>query len=696
MLGSPSPPRPKLGNWAGAGADRDVRILRDTWGVPHVFGKTDADAAYGLAWAHAEDDFGTIQGRLLAARGRLASVRGRGGASNDYFVALLRVRDAVDGRYASDLSAETRALCEAYAEGINRFAALHPEKTWPGLYPVTGKDVVAGFVQGVPLFFDLDKVVQELMGPTRLRPVSRKGAKASAASGLVESPTGSNTLAVASSRSADGFTRLAINSHQPWDGPVAWYEAHVHSDEGWDMAGGLFPGAPLVLHGHNRDLGWALVVNHPDLVDVYVLETNPANPNQYRFEGEWRDLDVRRAAIDVRLFGNFRWTFEREVLWSVHGPVLRRPHGTYALRYANMGDVRAVEQWFRMNKSRTRREWEDALRLQGVPSFGIGYADREGHIAYFYNARLPLRAEGYDWAQYLPGDTSETLWSEYLPFEKLPRVVDPPSGFVVNANSTPFEVTGGPGNPDPASYSKTFGIETHSTNRALRALELFGADRDITREEFERYKFDTAYSKRSATAARLRSLVAGPAPADPLARQGWELLRRWDLKTDAQNPAAALALLTLSPPHDNQPRPIAPDELVNRLERAVRELQGIFGRIDVPLGEVTRLRRGPVDLPLGGAPDTLRAIYTRRDEDGRRRGIAGDSYVLLAEWDREGRVSSRSIYPYGSATSYEPSPHYADQAPLFARHELKPVYLDEAEIRAHLGREYRPGDPSAR
>ena len=624
---------------AGRREDRDVRVLRDTFGVPHVFGKTDADAAYGLAWAHAEDDFETIQERLLAARGRLASVLGSEAAPSDYVVALLRVHETVAAKYATDLSPGTRAVCEAYAEAINRYAALHPEQALGALYPVTGQDIVSGFVQALPFFFDFDKVLQELMGDARLRPVSRKGATTAASTEDVESPRGSNTIAVAPSRSADGFTRLAVNSHQPWEGPFSWYEAHVRSEEGWDMTGGVFPGAPLLLHGHNRNLGWAFVVNHPDLADVYVLDINPENPDQYRFDGVWRDLERKTAPLTVRLFGSFRWTFEREVLWSVHGPVVRRPHGTYALRYANLGDVRAVESWLRMNKARDRAEWEDALRLGGIPSFDVGYADREGHIGYLYNARLPRRAEGYDWRQYLPGDTSETLWTEYLPFDELPRVVDPPSGFVANSNSTPFAVTTGPGNPDPARYSNTFGIETHLTNRALRALELLGNDREITREELERYKFDTAYSKRSTTAIRLQSMLAGPPPADPLARQGFELLKRWDLKTDAQNPAAALAVMTASPPHHNQPKPIAPDELVRRLERSAHELQRVFGRLDVPWGEVNRLRRGRVDLPLGGAPDTLRAIYTRRDDDGRRRAVGGDSYVLLVEWDPAGKVS---------------------------------------------------------
>jgi len=694
---APGPPPPPHRGLAAAGSRYHVRVLRDTWGVPHVFGQSDADTAYGLAWAHAEDDFATIQRQLLKARGRLASVVGREGAVSDYVVALLRVHETVEARYATDLSPETRAVVEAYADGINHYAATHPREALPGLYPAQGKDVVAGFVAGLPLFLDLDKVLRELMGPTRVRPVSRKGDQAAASEPFAEEiARGSNAIAVAPRRSADGFTRLAVNSHQPWEGPVAWYEAHLHSEQGWDMVGGLFPGAPVILHGHNRDLGWAFTVNHPDFNDVYVLETDPRNPNRYRFDGEWRELEVRAAPIEVKLLGGLRWVFNREVLWSVYGPTLRRPHGTYAIRYPGMGDLRAVEQWYRMNKAKSLEEWRAAMRTTGIPNFNVVYADHEGHIGYVYNARLPRRAEGYDWKQYLPGDTKETLWSETLAFDDMPQVQDPPSGFLASANSSPFEVTAGEGNPDPARWSKTFGIDTQLTNRELRALELFGGDDRITGAEFERYKFDTAYSTRSTTALRLRTLLDAAPPLDPLAREGQELLRGWDLATDPENRAAALAVLTLRPVHDNRPPAVAPDELVRRLEQAAHQLQDTFGRIDVPWGEVNRLRHGGVDLPLGGAPDVLRAVYGFPAADGRVVGAGGDSYVLLVEWDREGRVHSRSVHPFGSATQDPASPHYADQAALFARCELKPVWLDEADIRAHLEREYRPGEGAGR
>jgi acyl-homoserine-lactone acylase len=657
----------------------EVRILRDTWGVPHVFGRTDPDVAYGLAWAHAEDDFQTIQGALLAARGRLATALGRAGAPNDYMVQLLRISDVVEAGYERDLSPETRALCEAYADGINHYAALHPDEAMAELYPARGRDLVAGFVHKTPLFFGLDKVLRGILDPA-------------SSPAPPATPTGSNTFAVAPARSADGFTRLAINSHQPWAGPVAWYEVHLHSETGWDAVGGVFPGSPVILHGHNRNLGWAHTVNKPDLIDVYALEMNPADPNQYKFDGAWRALEVRTAAIPVKILGPLTWTAHREVLWSVHGPVVRGPRGVFAIRIAGHGDVRHIEQWYRMNKASSFDEWRDAMRMNALPMFNVGYADREGHIFYVYNARLPRRAEGYDWAGVVPGNTSRTLWTESLPFDSLPQVKDPPSGFVQNCNSSPFRTTVGEGNPDPAAYSPALGIETRMTNRSLRALELLGGDEQITREEFDQYKFDVTYSSASIVAANLRRLLAEPAPTDPRAREAVELLRGWDRQAGPDSRATALALMTLQPPDEPEAGEVPTAVLVQRLTAAARLLQDHFGRIDVPWHDVLRLRHGSVDIGLSGGPDLLHAVYGRPGSDGRIAGVAGDSYILLVEWDGQGRVSSRSIQPYGSATLNSHSPHYADQAPLFAAGRLKPVWMDESAIRAHLEREYRPGE----
>jgi len=670
-----------LDDLVDAGAAYDARILRDEWGVPHIFGKTDADVAYGLAYAHAEDDFLTIQQTMLAARGKLATMYGLDATPNDYMVHLLRIWDVVDAAYAEDLSPEVRAICDAYADGLNRYAALHPDEAFPGLFPATGKDVLAGSVHKSPLFFGLDGVLGELFGEEQAKPVSTRSAS-----------TGSNTLAVSPARSANGETFLAVNSHQPWEGPVTWYEAHLHSEEGWDAAGGLFPGMPMVTHGHNRNLGWAFTVNKPDLVDVYVLEMNPENPNQYRFDGEWLDLEIRTAPITVKLLGRIKWTVEEEVAWSVYGPVLRRPHGTYAVRYAGQGQAGIYEQLYRMNKASDFEEWQAAVRTPGLPMFNVGYADREGNIYYLYNGLIPQRAAGYDWSQYLPGNTSETLWTEYLPFDQLPQVLNPASGFIQNCNSTPYQTTVGPGNPRPEDYAATLGIQDPLSNRARRALELFGSDPSITEPEFQAYKYDMAYSQDGDMPEYVQMILAAPLPQDPDVQAALDLVREWDMQATPDSTGTALVIWTLQSLGFPDPDEIQPVELAQAFADTVGLLKDTRGSVAVAWSDVNRLMRGSVDLGLGGGPDLLHAVYGEQLDDGHLQGMQGDSFVMLITWDRNGEIHSRSIHQYGSTTLDEDSPHYADQAPLFVNRQLKPVWLDEADIIAHLEREYRPGE----
>lgn len=692
---------PSPASFKKLGLQYDVRILRDTWGVPHIFGNRDADTAFGLAYAHAEDDMPTILEALLAARGQIASVQGKDAAPIDFMVSLLRVWDDIDAKYETDLAPDTRAVCEAYANGLNYYAALHPREVPRKLLPFTGKDVVAGFVFKGPFFYGLDNAVQELFGKERRRKVSEKNPVTASAEFLHDGlELGSNTSAVSPKRSADGGTFLNINSHQPWEGPVAWYEAHLVSEEGWDIVGGTFPGAPLILHGHNRDLGWAHTVNKPDLIDIYVLEMNPDNPNQYKFDGEWKDLEERKAKIKVKIWGPISWTVKRPVFWSVYGPTLKQDHGVYAIRYANMGDIRQVEQWYRMGKAKNMSEWIDAMKMQSIASLNCGYADREGNILYRYNAKFPKRAEGYDWTQYLPGSTSDTLWTEFYPFEAAPQIINPKCGFIYNSNNSPFRATAPDEDLKPSDFSQTMGIETHMTNRALRASELLNADTSISEDEFTEYKYDRAYSAESEVAKGWRKVMEAPAPDDPVIREALDVWKKWDLTTDPQNTSAAICVLTLGSGSDNDAKVDDLDKTFALMKHVALALKEAHGKIDVAWSEVNRLHRGDVNLGLGGGPDILHAVYGSRVSDGKLEGLengqihgrAGDCYVLLAAWDKNGRVHSRSIHQYGSATVRKESKHYADQAPLFCKRQLKPVWMDESEIRAHLEREYRPGE----
>ncbi|MBN1347327.1 MAG: acylase [Phycisphaerae bacterium] len=673
----------------------DVRILRDTWGVPHIHGKTDADVAYGLAYANCEDDFATIQEALLLSRASMASIQGMKAVPFDYLVKLFRFQEIVNEKYETDLSPETRAVCEAYAEGCNHYAALNPKKVIPGFLPATGRDIVTGFVAKTPFFFGMVGDVQALFGDKRPQEVSTKTAAAEADPLTRGLPIGSNTFAIAPRRTPDGKTHLAVNSHQPWTGPVAWYEARLKSDEGMDIVGSVFPGAPIILHGHNRDLGWAHTVNHPDLVDIYVLETNPDNPMQYKFDGQWRDLKVETVQIKVKLIGDKSMTLDRKARYSVHGPVIRQTHGTYAVRYAGYGNIRQVEQWYRMGKARNIDEFEKAVRIRALPSFNIGYADAKGNIWYIYNALLPKRAEGYDWKKYLPGDTSETLWTEYLPFEKMPQVRNPKAGFIQNCNATPFQATIGDDNPREEDFPKSCGIEPRSYmgNRSQRLIELLGADESITEEEFYAYKYDLKYSPKSPAGDVIKEILAAPPSEDPLVRKAIEVIKEWDLSTAPDSRGTAIVVLSLEKAVRARMsgKRRGPDPMGEIKEKA-QLLQDTFGRIDVPWQQVNRLVRGKVDVGLGGGPDVLHAVYGKWD-NGRLVGQAGDSYILMVTWDRDGKVHSRSVHQFGSATLDESSPHYADQVPLFVAMKTKPVWFEEAELRQHLEGEYRPGEP---
>lgn len=696
---------PDLSHLASAGDEYDVEILRDSWGVPHVFGVTDADAAFGLGYAHAEDDFLTIQQGLAAARGDLALVYGADAGPNDFMVDLLRIWDVVDAQYDVELSSEVRAICEAYAAGVNVYASQNPDEAIRGLFPVTGKDVVAGSVHKSPLFFGLDGTLGRLFNQVSADNIPPPEDETwNPVTGI-----GSNTFAVGPSRSADGSTFFAVNSHQPWTGPVAWYEAHLHSEEGLDVVGGLFPGSPLVIHGHNRDLGWAFTVNSPDLIDVFDLVLNPDNPDQYLLDGHWVDFEIREVEIEADLlatvgigdefFGRFPWTVTQQAYWSAFGPVIRDEDTAFAIRYAGYGSVGIYEQLYRLNKATNLDEWQAAMQITGLPMFNVGYADKEGNIGYLYNGLLPLRNPTYDWSGHVTANNSGQIWDSYLPFDQLPQVFNPASGFVQNANSSPFQTTIGADNPSESAFSPNFGIETRMSNRAIRLLELFGADESITYEEFRAYKYDMTFSQASDMRDFVDRIVAAEFASADL-QQAQALLREWDLQATPESRSATVATLTVmmltrmdgvsinaSKLVGNE---IATDDLLLAFEQAVESLLTNFGTVNVPYLNVNRVIRGDVDMGMGGSADVPHAIYGTLTDNGRMRGIAGDSYILLVQWDADGNVSSESIHQFGSATLDETSPHYTDQIPLFVKRELKPVWLDEADIRANLERAYRP------
>lgn len=693
-LWDPLPKNPSAKVLSADAAAYDAEIIRDNWGVPHIYGNRDADVSFGLAYAHAEDDFETIQETVAATRGVLARYRGADAAATDYIVALFGVWETL-ARYDTDVPADVKAIAESYAAGMNLYAAEHPDETWAGLAPFSGQDVIAGFVFKTPFFYGLDGMLLDLFGDDYKAEIAMDpapGRKAWNVSPKTMAERGSNGIAVSGERAGDGITRLMINSHQPLTGPVAWYEAHTVSEEGLDIMGGLFPGTPVVLHGFNRNVGWANTVSEQDLADVYLIERNPDDKMEYKLDGEWVDFDVSTTTIRVKLFGPFAFKAKRKVLRTAHGPVVEAPHGTYALRYSGMDEIRQLEQYYRLNHAQNFAEFSEAMSMLALPSINYIYADAEGTIAFVHNAQYPNRIDGWDWEKVLPGDRSELIWDGYRPYGDVPKLVNPESGLVWNSNNKPYAATDGTDNMKPEDFPVSMGLQTNMTSRAMRMVELTDGTRPIDRERLLEIKFDKTYAQDSKAAKLVKEILAMDWSDEPQLAAAADHLAAWDLSMGANSRHAALGGLTtvrqVTAKYTGIPAP--PADVA--FKEAVAYLHGHYGRIDPEWGELNKLARGDQTFPIGGGPDILRAVYPAEiRDDGELHMSAGDTWIALVEWGPDGEMSAELINNFGSAVLDETSPHYADQAPLFAAEQWRPALLERADIEAAATRNYRPG-----
>ncbi|MEY2758693.1 MAG: hypothetical protein RIR33_2471 [Pseudomonadota bacterium] len=666
-----------------ARSGHDARIIRDAFGVPHIYGKRNADVAFGLAYAHAQDDWKHIEEVIRASRGTLSEIVGDAGAKSDDFILALGMTAIVNRDYDTKTSPEAKAVAEGYAAGLNLWCERNPASGCARTMPVTGRDIISGFVNRPLSFYGLEAEVDALLSGRANMEMSTKSTRQAYLDISDDIELGSNGLAVAPSRSADGHTRLAANSHQPYEGRVAWYEARLKSEEGIDLVGGLFPGTPILLTGAGPNIGWAATVNKPDLYDTFKLVVDDEkNPTRYRMDGQWKDLE--RTTIRYNVLRNGALVpVERTGYTSEHGAVYVMDKGVYAVSFVGKGDFAHLDQYLAMNMAKTIDDWRAAqVKYNDIPSVNYIVADSKGGIAYFWNAHMPRRVPGWNRTKILPGDISETLWKGWEPVEALPAVIRPKSGYIVNANHSPLLVSGPEDNPKADNYPKDFALDTLVTNRGLRAQELYGKDTSITREEFISYKMDHNYSAGSNVMkmqADFRSVDPGN---DADLRAALDVVLAWNGAADMDNRGAALSIFTGqaamgSQMHDTYDRAKA----LAALKATAAQLKAATGRIDPKWSEVSRVARGGKSWPTDGGPDTLRAMYAAGDLATQkfRSGRAGDTYVAIADWAPDGSYRIDTIHQYGSATLDPASPHYADQAPLFAEKKWKqpPMKLDD-------------------
>jgi acyl-homoserine-lactone acylase len=669
-----------------------IDIIRDAYGVPHIFAKTDREVAYGLAWAHSEDDFHTIQKSFLASKGMLGMQAGREGATIDYIVSLLRIRELVDSLYQPSISAYYKEVLEGYCEGVNAFARTHPKEVLEKrAFPITPEDVIAYSVLQLAIGCGVDAALKKIYGGNVDLAFDLQGSEESTPNAF-DTPEGSNAFAYNSKKTADGHVYLAINTHHPLEGQVAWYEAHLSSDQGWNIVGALFPGAPVIFTGVNENLSWTHTVNHPDKLDTYQLEMNPENKLQYNVDGKWLTLEENTIKLKVKVPG-FNLHMKKKSYWSIYGPTVITNRGVFSIRTAGIMDIRGLEQWFWMNKSKNFSQFKKALKMESLPGYNIVYGDRYDTIYYLSNGRLPIREKGYNWKTTLPGNTTKTLWTKFHPIESLPQVLNPPSGYVYNANHSPFNATAKADNIKEHDYDSLMGYETHDNNRSIRVMELMNKLDKVTYDDFKAIKYDLQLPDSLAFPVDVNLLFSLEEKEFPEVAELISVLKTWDRKGTIDSRGAAIFSVFFYNVADRYKqnenfKHMSKDDCAETLLYVKNYLLRNFGTINVTLGDYQRLERDDVSIPLPGLPDVLSAMYSTPTENGRVKGAVGECYIGLIRFSKNG-PEIETVNCFG-ASNRKGNKHYDDQMELFQQQKTKKMYLDRARVIQQAKTIYHP------
>jgi acyl-homoserine-lactone acylase len=660
-----------------AGSDR-TEILWDTWGVPHIYGKSDGELFHAFGWAQMHSHGNLIVRLYAQARGRAAEYLGESYLDSDKYVRTMGIPERAREWYQAQNPA-MRGYLDAFAAGMNAYAQEHPDQInneLKSVLPVDGVDVLAHVQRVIHFNF--------LINPQSVEALSSRPSSA-----------GSNAWAISPSKSASGNAMLLANPHLPWSDFYLWYEAQLTAP-GMDAYGVTLVGMPILAIAFNESLGWTVTVNTHDGWDAYELTLADQG---YRWDGKVRPLETETQTLKVKQANGTLREEPFVVTRSLHGPIVAQQNGkAVAVRVVGLDQPNMMEQLWGMARARQLSEFEAALEPLQLPMFNILYADHQGHILYVFNGQVPIHPKGNwnDWQGVVPGDTSATLWTKTHPYQDLPRVLDPPSGWLQNANDPPWTVTFPPAlnaNDYPSDMAPRF---MHW--RAQRSAKLLMEKEKISFEQMIADKF----SSRMELADRvLDELIrAARQSGSELANQAADILQAWDRNADAESRGAVLfAAWARTMPAQNRyanpwnensplttPNGLAdPEGAVKVLETAATTVKLLYGALDVPWGQVARLRYGKVDLPASGGPGMF-GIFRVIDvipssADGRFQSFAGDTYIAAIEFANP--IRAKVLNTYGNATQPN-SPHVGDQLALYARNEMRPVWRTRKEIEEHL------------
>ncbi|WP_333114097.1 MULTISPECIES: acylase [unclassified Microcoleus] len=665
-----------LNNGVQSSPQTGTQILWDTYGIPHIYGENSKSLFYAFGWAQMQSHGNLILRLYGQARGQAAEFWGEDYLESDRWVQTMGIPNRAKAWYESQTPI-FRNYLDAFVGGMNAYAKEHPEALTEELkiaLPLKPADVLAHEQRVINFTFVVD--------PERVEKLTENN-----------TPKGSNGWAIAPSHSQSGNAMLLANPHLPWSDLYLWYEAQLVAPE-INAYGATLVGFPVLTIAFNDNLGWTHTVNTHDGWDAYELSL--ANDG-YRFDGEVRKFDREEKVLKVKeKNGNLR-SESLVVRRSVHGPILTEKQGkAIALRVVGLEQSGALEEWWDMARARNFNEFEAVLKRLEIPMFTVMYADREGHIMHLFNGQVPIRKNGdfKYWSDTIPGNTSETLWTKNHPYADLPRVVDPPSGWLQNTNDPPWTTTF-PSPIAPDNYPAYMAPRGPMDLRSQRSAKMLLEDAKISFDELMQYKHSTQVELADRL---LDDLIPVARQGSEKARRAAEVLATWNRKVDADSRGAVLfafwkqamdADKLFAKPWSEDAPLTTPDGLANPaeavrvLEATATKVEATYGALDVAWGEVFRLP-GEANLPANGADGALgvfRSVWFAPGKDNRFQAVAGDSFVAAIEFSNP--VKAMALNSYGNATQ-PGSPHAGDQLQLFARKELRPVWRSRSEIEAHL------------
>ena len=657
----------------------ETQISWDTWGVPHITANNTEELFFAQGWAQMHNHANLILELYGSSRGKGAEYWGESKFQNDALIHTLGFDELAD-EWGEIQDPKVKTIHKAFIEGMNAYAKAHPEvlnEKNKIVLPLTTKDldmhsmyvIFTRFVAGN----DLGRVQQW-------------------------PDLGSNAYAISSKRSASGNAMLVQNPHLPWWQEFLFFESHLNLN-GKSMYGATLVGLPGIAIGFNENLGWSHTNNTIDNADTYELELNDGG---YLLDGKRKEFEVSSKIIKVKLEDGTLVDKEIPLMKTVHGPVVNRSKSkVLALRIAGMDKPNMTLQWWRMINSSNFNEFEDALKMAQLPYFNVLYADKKGDIFYLFNGLVPKRSSG-DWAYWnriIPGGKSEDIWTEVHDYEDLPKLKNPPNGWLQNANDPPWTSTI-PIILNPADYPGYMAPQSMAF-RPQRSARMLMEDESISFEELIDYK----HSTRLEFADRILDdlFKAVDASDSEKAKEAKIVLENWDREANADSRGMLLFYSwakkfnvrkksnyseqwTIDKPNTTPDGLANPDLAVQLLEQTAIEIETKFGSLDTPWGEYFRINYNGINLPANGIDGSMgvfRVTWPGSVDENNMYASGGDSWVGIIEFGDE--VKAKVLLSYGNSTQKD-SPHNGDQLELFSKKELRDAWFTKAQVKANTAR----------